>query len=120
METLLKTINGWTPPSPVKCNPIRITQVKSEVDSVGNLQIKKILSIKMKFEIEWQFISKSQAQRIMKELSNFNALVTYEDLLTGTTKSGRFYPGDYQPVPSMVYKNGEMIYKSFSLNIVEK
>ncbi len=120
METLVKTINGWTPPSPEKCNPIRITQVKSETDSTGNLQIKKILSVKMKFELEWKFISKSTAQRIMKELSDFNALVTYEDIVTGETKSGRFYPGDYQPVPSLVYKNGEMLYKSFPLNIIEK
>ena len=46
MQTLLKTINGWTPPSPTKCTPTRITQVDSETDSVGNLQIKKILSVK--------------------------------------------------------------------------
>lgn len=87
---------------------------------MGNLQIKKILSVKMKFEIEWKFLSKSTAQRIMREFQDFNALVKYEDLLTGEIKSGRFYPGDYQPVPSVVYLNGEMLYKSFPLNIVEK
>lgn len=87
---------------------------------MGNLQIKKILSVKMKFEIEWKFLSKSTAQRIMREFQDFNALVEYEDLLTGEIKSGRFYPGDYQPVPSVVYWNGEMLYNSFPLNIVEK
>ena len=76
MQTLLKTINGWTPPSPTKCTPTRITQVDSETDSVGNLQIKKILSVKMKFELEWKYIPVSTARRILSELSGFNALVT--------------------------------------------
>lgn len=120
MQTLLKTINGWTPPSPTKCTPTRITQVDSETDSVGNLQIKKILSVKMKFELEWKYIPVSTARRIMSELSGFNALVAYEDLLTGAQKSGRFYPGDFAPVPSVVYQNGEMLYETFALNIVEK
>lgn len=120
MEILLKTINGWAPPSPVKCTPTRITQVDSETDSVGNLKIKRILSVKMKFEIEWKFLPVSTARRIMSELSNFDALVTYEDLLTGAQQSGRFYPGDYQPVPSVVYKNGEMLYETFPLSIIQK
>lgn len=120
MEILIKSINGWIPPSPDLCTPTRITQVDSEVNSVGDLNIKKILSVKMKFALEWKNITKSQAQRIMSEFQNFNALVTYEDIITGTIKSGRFYPGDYQPVPSVIYQNGEMIYKSFPLNIVEK
>lgn len=120
MGVLLKTINGWAPPSPTKCTPTRITQVDSETDSVGNLQIKKILSVKMKFELEWKFIPVGTARRIMSELADFNALVTYEDLVTGTQKSGRFYPGDYSPVPSVVFQNGEMLYESFALNIVEK
>ena len=117
---MLKTINGWTPPSPTKCTPTRITQVYSETDSVGNLQIKKILSVKMKFELEWKFLPVSTALRIMSELSDFNALVTYEDLVTGAQKSGRFYPGDFAPVPSVVVQNGEMLYETFALNIVEK
>lgn len=120
MEILLKTINGWKPPSATKCTPTRITQVDSETDSVGNLRIKKILSVKMKFELEWKYISVSAARRIMSELADFNALVTYEDLLTGTQKSGRFYPGDYAPVPSVTFQNGEMLYETFALNIVEK
>lgn len=120
MEILIKSINGWIPPSPVQCNPTRITQVDSEVNSVGDLNIKKLLSTKMKFAVEWQHITKSQAQRIMSEMQNFNALVVYEDIVTGATKSGRFYPGDFQPVPSVAYQNGEMIYKSFPLNIIEK
>lgn len=53
-------------------------------------------------------------------ISGFNALVTYEDLLTGVQKSGRFYPGDFAPVPSVIYQNGEMLYETFALNIVEK
>lgn len=120
MEILLKSINGWVPPSPVKCTPTRIQQVQSETDSVGNLKIKKLLTVKMKFEIEWQFITVSTARRIMKELADFNALVVYVDLITGKEKSGRFYPGDFQPVPSTTYWNKEMLYKSFPLNIIEK
>lgn len=120
MQAMLKTINGWTPPSPTKCTPTRITQVDSETDSVGNLQIKKILSVKMKFELEWKFLPVSTARRIMSELSDFNALVTYEDLVTGAQKSGRFYPGDFAPVPSVVVQNGEMLYETFALNVVEK
>lgn len=120
MKILLKSINGWTPPSPVKCTPTRITQVQSETDSVGNLQIKKILSVKMKFELEWKYIPVSQARRIMSEFADFNALVTYEDLLTGAQNSGCFYPGDFAPVPSVVSQNGEMQYETFALNIIEK
>ena len=80
----------------------------------------KLLTAKMKFEIEWQFITVSIAQRIMKEFADFNALVVYKDLITGKEKTGYFYPGDYQPVPSTVYQNREMLYKSFPLNIIEK
>lgn len=120
MKAHIKNINGWVPPSPVKCTPTLITQVQSETDSVGNLEIKKILSRKMKFQLEWQNITESEAQRIMKEFWDFNALVVYEDLLTGKEKTGRFYPGDFSPVPQLIYKNGERIYKSFPLNIVEK
>lgn len=120
MKILLETVNGWTPPSPVKCNPTRIQQVDSETNTNGDLIIKKLLSSKMKFEIEWEWIPESTAQRIMREFMDFNALVVYRDLITGQRKSGRFYPGDYQPIPSVVYKNGEMLYKSFPLNIVEK
>lgn len=120
MEIHLKTINGWKPPSPVDCKPTRITQVDSETDSVGNLKIKKILSRKMKFQVEWQFIAESTARRIMQEFDNFDALVIYEDLLTGKEYSGRFYPSDYCPVLSVVYVNGERLYKSFPLSIIEK
>lgn len=120
MDVMLKTINGWTPPSPTKFKPRLITQVDSETDSVGNLQIKKILSKKMKFEVEWKYIPESDARRIMREFSNFDALVTYVDLMTGAQKSGRFYPGDFVPVPSVVMQNGEMLYETFPLNIVEK
>ncbi len=120
MEILLKSINGWVPPSPIKCTPTRIQQVQSETDSVGNLKIKKMLTAKMKFEMEWQFITVSTAQRIMKEFADFNALVVYKDLITGKEKTGYFYPGDFQPVPSTVYQNNEMLYKSFPLNIIEK
>lgn len=120
MENLLKSINGWVPPSPVKCTPTRVQQVQSETDSVGNLKIKKLLTVKMKFEMEWRFITKSDVQRIMKEMSGFNALVIYEDLITGKEKSGYFYPGDFQPVPSVVYKDKELFYDSFPLTIIEK
>lgn len=120
MEILLKTINGWTPPSPTKCTPTRITQVQSETDSVGNLQIKRILSVKMKFELEWKNIPVRTARRIMSEFADFNALCVYEDLLTGAQKSGRFYPGDFAPVPSVISQNGEMLYETFPLNIIEK
>ena len=120
MDIDIKTINGWVPPSPVKCTPKQITQVESETNSVGDLIIKKILSVKQCFEIEWQFITESQVQRICKEFADFNALVVFRDFSDGKTKNGRFYPGDRQPVPSLQYKNGEIIYKSFPLNIVQK
>lgn len=120
MKILLKTINGWTPPSPVKCTPKKITQVDSEVNSVGDLIIKKILSEKMAFDIEWKYLRESQVQRICGEMNSFHALVVYEDLEDGKTKSGRFYPGDRQPVPSMVYQNGEMLYETFPLSIIQK
>lgn len=120
MDIDIKSINGWIPPSPVKCTPKQITQVNSEVNSVGDLIIKKILSVKQCFEIEWQYITESQVQRICKEFANFDALVVYRDFSDGKIKKGRFYPGDRQPVPSCQYINGEIVYKSFPLNIVQK
>ncbi len=120
MDIDIKSINGWIPPSPVKCTPKQITQVDSEVNSVGDLIIKKILSVKQCFEIEWQYITESQVQRICKEFANFDALVVYRDFSDGKIKKGRFYPGDRQPVPSCQYINGEIVYKSFPLNVVQK
>ena len=120
MEILLKTINGWTPPSPVKCTPKQITQVDSMVNSVGDLIIKKILSVKMAFDIEWKNLSESQVQRICKEMQTFDAVVVYKDFSDGKIKSGRFYPGDRQPVPSVVYQNGEMMYETFPLSVIQK
>lgn len=120
MDIDIKSINGWIPPSPVKCTPKQITQVNSEVNSVGDLIIKKILSVKQCFEIEWQYITESQVQRICKEFANFDTLVVYRDFSDGKIKKGRFYPGDRQPVPSCQYINGEIVYKSFPLNIVQK
>lgn len=114
------TINGWVPPSTTVCNPTRITQVQSETDSLGNLKIKKILSRKMKFQLEWEKLPEDLVRRIMKEFDNFDALVVYEDLLTGKEKTGRFYPGDYSPVPSVIVDKGKLIYRKFPLNIIEK
>lgn len=116
----IRKINGWVPPSPTVCNPTRITQVDSETDSMGNLKIKKILSRKVKFQLEWNFITWDLASRIMKEFDNFDAVVVYEDMLTGEEKTGRFYPGDYSPVPSVILVNGKPIYEKLPLNIVEK
>ncbi len=120
MEILIKTINGWTPPSPVKCTPRQITQVDSETNTVGDLIIKKILSVKMAFEVEWKYLTASQVQRICSELSNFDARIVYKDFSDGQEKTGYFYPGDRQPVPSVVYKNGEIVYETFPLNIIQK
>lgn len=120
MDILVKSINGWVPPSPVKCTPKQITQVDSEVNSVGDLTIKSILSVKMCFEIEWKDLTESQVRSICAEFADFNALVSYEDFSDGVIKQGRFYPSDRQPIPALVYKNGEKRYDSFPLNIVEK
>lgn len=114
------SFNGWTPPSPVSCLPKQITPVDSETNSVGDLIITAVYPAKNAFQIEWSFLTESQVQRICSEFADFNCLVEFKDFADGKLKTGRFYPADRQPVPIPAYRNGEMLYKSFPLNIIQK
>lgn len=119
MNLLVKSIGGYSGfPSPVKCTPLEITQVKSTTNSVGDLIIEKVFQIKLKFEIEWKFIKKTEVQKLISLVKSFHTEVVYEDLETGNIVRGKyFYPNDRQPIPSLF---DDTIYETFALTLIQK
>lgn len=117
----IRTINGVVPPVPSQLN---VTQYVVDKDSYRNANgdlLRNILTSKMKFEITFPYTTKTQLQTILSMLNSNKFTVTYEDMINNTILSGEFYHNDISVEPYWIKSedNTQVIYKPFSVNLIE-
>lgn len=117
----IRTINGSTPPIPTS---LVVTKYALDKDSYrtasGDLKRNKIAD-KMKFELVFKMMTKTELQSLLTILNSDSFTVTYEDMITSSVLSGTFYHNDITISPYWIKSedNTNVLYNEFSVNLIE-
>lgn len=117
----IRTINGQTPPVPQSLVATRYTLDKDSYRTASGDLIRNPIAKKMKFELTFAPMSKTELQSLLSMLDSESFTVTYEDIVSGTVKSGTFYHNDFVVTPYWIKSedNTNVIYDSYSVNLIE-
>lgn len=117
----IRTVNGQAIPVPKSIKVTRYDLDSDSYRSASGLLIRNKITEKMKFELEFAPMQKADLQDLLEILDSDKFEVTYEDIITGVTKTGQFYHGDLSIQPYWIKndENTNVIYDSFSINLIE-
>ena len=117
----IRTINGQPAPIPKGLVATRYTLDSNSYRTASGDLIRNPIAQKMKFELEFAPMSKTQLQTLLTMLNSEKFTVTYEDLITGVVKSGYFYHNDFVVKPIWIKndENTNVIHDVFSINLIE-
>lgn len=110
-------INNLDIPSPTGYAPSLIDITNGERNSKGTMFL-DLIAKKWKLELVWGLLTQEELNGILAPLDSgvtFN--VTFLDLY-GNTVTKEFYKGDRR-ANGVLYKDGKMLWKDFSVNLIE-
>jgi len=118
----IRTINGSVPPVPASLKGNRLTLDKDSYRAAsGDLIRNPLPNKKMKFELSFPTMTKTQLKAVLLMLDSEKFTVTYEHPITSVVTSGSFYHGDisYEPYLIKNEANTDVLYKPFNVNLIE-
>ena len=117
----IRTINGSVPPVPAELTISRFTLDKDSYRAASGKLIRNPIGKKMKFEITFPTMNKTELTSVLNMLESEKFTITYENILTGAIVSGNFYHGDEVIRPYMIRNeaNTDVLYQPFSINLIE-
>lgn len=111
------SINNVKMPSPSSYTPNLMDITKGERNSKGTMFI-DLITKKWKLELTWGILTQEEMRIILKELeSGVTFEVTFIDLY-GDKQTRKFYKGD-RKAGMILIKDGAVIWKDFSVNLIE-
>ena len=117
----IRTINSVIPPVPSQLKIEEYTlDLESYTTASGTLK-RNPVARKMKFFLTFPSMTKTQLQVILRMLDSESFPVQYEDIYTGTLKTGTFYRGDRSIEVHQIRSedNTDVLFKPFSINLIE-
>lgn len=119
----LLTINGVAIKDPSEMTP-SIQDVDTEEGS-GRNQLGEMfrdrVAVKRKLTCKWNVLSRSQVKALLSAVTDTFFSVTYYDPLLDTTRTMTAYVGDRSmPIYYFDPTSGKAIYRSLSMNFIEK
>lgn len=117
----IRTINGYTPPIPKSLTYTTYTLDSTGYRGADGTLIRNPIADKVKFELEFPPMKKSDLQSLLTILNSNSFTVTYENMITGVVTSGTFYHGDISIKPYLIKSedNTSVINDVFSVNLIE-
>lgn len=113
----LLVINGVSVQTPKIYNPGHMDITNAERNAQGDMLI-DLISRKRKLELEWVNISDIEVRKIMNAIDPITFNVKYYDPQYGIT-TRTFYKGD-RTLGMYMFNDGEPIYSSFKVNLIEQ
>lgn len=120
-DSMIKKINGVTikPPSSLTWGLMDLSSEESGRTLDGNAH-KDVIATKIKFDSVWNAPTQAEASVILNLVcSNVFVDLTYDDPLTLTEKTKKFYTGD-KSAPVSMWNTGNKMFTSLSFNFIEK
>jgi len=121
--THIRKINNIIPPVPMSLKIAKYDLDKESYTTASGNLIRNFVASKYKFFLTFPPMRKSQMQTLLQifDTNNKKISVEYEDIITGSIKTGIFYHGDLEVDVHMIYdeSNDDLMYKSFSINLIE-
>lgn len=110
-------INNSTIPAPVSYAPNLMDITNGERNSKGTMFI-DLVAKKWKLELSWGVLTQEELTEILQALeAQITFSVTFIDLY-GKEQTKTFYKGD-RKAGALLYKEGKVIWKDFSVNLIE-
>lgn len=111
-------INGVEIPTPSTFNPSIMNLSNSERNANG-MMIMEIIAQKQKLELSWKIISAEKLSSVLNLIDSTFFQVEYPNPKTNKTTTKTMYCGD-RTVGVMSYIDGEIKYKDFKVNFIER
>lgn len=117
----IRSINGSTPPMPTSLVATKYALDKDSYRTADGTLKRNKIGDKMKFELTFKMMTKSELQSLLTILNSDAFTVQYEDMITGTLISGTFYHNDMKISPYWIKSedNTNVLYNEFSINLIE-
>jgi len=117
----IRTINGQVPPIPKSLEIDEYTLDSGSFRSASGLLNRTVIGKKVKFNLVFTYMNKTELQALLSMFNSNNFTVTYEDLIDSSIKSGQFYHGDIKVKPLWIKNeaNTDVLFDTFSINLIE-
>lgn len=117
----IRSINGSTPPMPTSLVATRYALDKDSYRTASGDLKRNFIGYKMKFELTFKMMTKTEIQSLLSMLNSESFTVTYENIITGSVVSGTFYHNDMSVSPYWIKSedNTNVLYNEFSINLIE-
>jgi hypothetical protein len=86
--------------------------------AASGLMVRTRIAVKRKFEMTWNYLSKSDLAALLGKIADTSFEVEYVDPETGGVRTGEFYVGD-RTVSAIDYISGVIRWKDISFSFVE-
>ncbi len=117
----IRTINSVIPPVPMELQIGYYTLDKDAYTSASGLLIRNPVATKYKFFLTFPPMEKAQMQTVLQMIDDDVLVIQYEDIFTGSLKTGNFYHGDIEIEVYQIRNeaNTDILFQPFSINLIE-
>ena len=117
----IRKINGSAPPVPASLKISKMALDKDSYRAASGKLIRNKITDKMKFELSFPTMNKTDLTSLMSLFNSDSFTVEYENIVSNTVVTGTFYHGDISIEPYWIQNeaNTEVLYKPFSVNLIE-
>lgn len=117
----IRTINGVIPPVPSELKIAYYTLDKDSYTTASGLLKRNPVATKYKFFLTFPPMNKLQMTTVLQMLNSETLVVQYEDIFSGTVKTGNFYHGD---IETSIYQiknesNSDILFNPFTINLIQ-
>ena len=117
----IRTINGIAPPIPMEFRQAHYdVDLESYTTAKGTL-IRNKVGTKQKFFVTLPPMMKQELQTFLNMINADVLTIVYESVFDSTLKTGKFYHGDIEVEPDIIYNesNTNVLFKPFTINFIE-
>ena len=111
-------INGVAIPAPSTFNP-SIMDISNAERNANGMMIMEIIAQKQKLELAWDIIAADELKSILNLIDSAFFQVEYPNPKTNKTTTKTMYCGD-RTFGMIDYNGGNILYKGFKVNFIER